>query len=42
MLCRYFAKFVVIVCHIGNQARLRGINKGSVNMDNFTDDVASI
>ena len=25
-----------------NDCRLRGINKGSVNVDNYTDDVASI
>ena len=28
--------------HIRNEAKLRGIKKGKVNLDNYTDGVASI
>ena len=42
ILCQQFAKSVVIVKHIRNEARLTGINKGPVNVGNLADGVTSI
>ena len=42
ILCQQFAKSVVIVKHIWNEARLTGINKGPANVGNLADDVTSI
>ena len=41
-LCDQMAKSVVTVQHISNETRLRGINKGSVNVENYADRVCNI
>ena len=41
-LCDQMAKSVVTVQHISKETRLRGINKGSVNAENYADGICTI